>query len=441
MYVGPSQHAHAWRAFFTARSWEPQLFADLVERDEIGAAFFEIETQINGLYRSLQVSQALAQRFGLSVDEDRRGEVELKARWLSLNAERFREALGPAQRELDIGLMQWMRRASCLSVVIGAGATMDAGGPSWAELVRRLLLRVIERGREQTEMRPRPGGTRENAEFERVVTAVEHLAAGEDLRARAVLASIEAGQADTEALMEGAQICYDFLGQHLFTDLTDILYENDRRPGLIHRAIAELAPAVNVPDRGGLLPGWDAIITYNFDDLMGEALDEAGLARAAYAMRGDELAGDPNTLAREQGQHALHQGIYHVHGYTPRRLFLITHVRFVFSTSQYECTYGGSRAGIVGEVFARWLANPVHHALYVGCSFADEEMNRLLRDAAKVLPGRYHYALLKWPGSCRHSEASAMELALASAPYLSMGVRPLWFDDFGEIAGLIRRLA
>ena len=149
MYVGPSQHAHAWRAFFTARSWEPQLFADLVERDEIGAAFFEIETQINGLYRSLQMSQALAQRFGLSVDEDRRGEVELKARWLSLNAERFREALGPAQRELDIGLMQWMRRASCLSVVIGAGATMDAGGPSWAELVRRLLLRVIERGREQ----------------------------------------------------------------------------------------------------------------------------------------------------------------------------------------------------------------------------------------------------------------------------------------------------
>ncbi|HNR61678.1 MAG TPA: SIR2 family protein, partial [Thauera sp.] len=241
MYVGPSQHAHAWRAFFTGRSWEPQLFADLVERDEIGAAFFEIETQINGLYRSLQMSQALAQRFGLSVDEDRRGEVELKARWLSLNAERFREALGPAQRELDIGLMQWMRRASCLSVVIGAGATMDAGGPSWAELVRRLLLRVIERGREQTEMRPRPGGTRENAEFERVVTAVEHLAAGEDLRARAVLASIEAGQADTEALMEGAQICYDFLGQHLFTDLTDILYENDRRPGPIHRAIAELA--------------------------------------------------------------------------------------------------------------------------------------------------------------------------------------------------------
>lgn len=441
MYVGPSQHAAAWRAFFTARSWDPQAFADLVERDEPGAACFEIETQINGLYRSLQMSQALAQRFGLALDADRAGEVELKARWLSANAEPFRAALGPAQRELDIGLMQWMRRAACLSVVIGAGVTMDAGGPSWAELVRRLLLRVLERGREQAEMRPQPGNTREHAEFVCVVTAVEHLPAAQDLRARAVLAAIEAGQADTEALMEGAQICYDFLGQHLFADLSDILYQGARAPGPIHRAIAALAPPIHVADRGGLFPGWDAIITYNFDDLMGEALDEAGLARAAYAMRGDEIAGDPNTLAREQGQQALHQGIYHLHGYTPRRPFLITHVRFVFSTSQYERTYGGSRAGIVGEVFARWLANPVHHALYVGCSFADEEMNRLLRDAAKALPGRYHYALLKWPGPSAHAQASAEALALASAQYHAMGVRPIWFDSFGEIAGLIRRLA
>lgn len=441
MYVGPSQHALAWRAFFASHNWDPQVFSGLVKRDEIGAAFFEITTQINGLYRSVQMSQVLAQRFRLPLDQDRLGEVDLKARWLSANAEAFREALGPVQRELDIGLMQWMRRGACLSVVVGAGVTMDAGGPSWAELVRRLLLLTIARGREQAEMRPQSGNTREHAEFVRIVTAIEHLQPEQDLRARAVLAAIEAGDADTDALMEGAQICYDFLGQHLFADLTHLLYENGRPPGAIHRAIAELASPIHVPDRGGTFPGWDAIITYNFDDLMGEALDDAGLARAAYAMRGEEIAGDPNTLARDQGPQAVHQSIYHLHGFSPRRPFLITKVRFVFSTSQYERTYGGSRAGIVGEVFVRWLANPVHHALYVGCSFLDAEMNQLLRDAAKALPGRYHYALLKWPGSSSHAEASAQDIALASAQYHAMGVRPVWFDDYGEIAGLIRRLA
>lgn len=153
-------------------------------------------------------------------------------------------------------------------------------------------------------------------------------------RAREALARIVSGKADTETLMEGAQICYDFLGQHLFTDLTQILYENQRKPGAIHQSIAEMATPLEVKDRGGLFPGWDSIITYNFDDLMGEALDEIGLARAAYAMRGDQVAGDPNNLAHERGPNGFHQRIYHLHGYTPRKLFLIIHVQFVFSTSQ-----------------------------------------------------------------------------------------------------------
>jgi hypothetical protein len=318
---------------------------------------------------------------------------------------------------------------------------MDAGGPSWSELVRRLLLLVTERGREIWEMRPTPESTPEHMQATRVVTGVEHLGPAVEARARELLAQIGSGEADTEVLMEGAQICYDFLGQHLFTDLTQILYENQRAPGAIHRAIADLAAPILVPDRGGWFPGWDAIITYNFDDLMGEALDAAGLARAAYAMRGNEVAGDPNELAIQGGQEGLHQRIYHLHGYTPRKPFLITHVRYVFSTSQYEQTYGGSHVGIVGEVFDRWLANPVHHALYVGCSFQDETMNDLLRAAARTLPGRYHYALLKWSGSRPYNNSSAQEIALESAAYVLMGVRPIWFDGFDEIPALIRRLA
>ena len=97
--------------------------------------------------------------------------------------------------------------------------------------------------------------------------------------------------------------------------------------------------------------------------------------------------------------------------------------------------------GIIGEVFARWLANPIHHSLYVGCSFQDEAMNALLRDAASALPGRYHYALLKWPGNGPVIKSSPEEVALESTRYVAMGVRPIWFDDFCEIPELIRHLA
>lgn len=441
MIVGPSNKSSDWRDFFNSQRWETAKFARLVESEDIGTAFFEIETQINGLYRAKQLSQALARRLNLPIDADRVGEPELKARWLVANSEPFREALGPLQRNLDMGLMRWMRRASCLSVVIGAGVTMDAGGPSWAELVWRLLTLVTERGRETWEMRPTADSKRDHTELTRVVTGTERLPPAADVRARETLALIAAGTADTETLMDGAQICYDFLGQGLFTDLTQILYENKRGPGAIHQAIAELAAPIEVKDRGGLFPGWDSIITYNFDDLMGEALDALDLARAAYAMRGNEIAGDPNNRARALGPEGLHQRIYHLHGYTPRKLFLITHVKYVFSTSQYEKTYGCSHAGIIGEVFDNWLANPVHHSVYVGCSFQDEAMNALLRDAATVLPGRYHYALLKWPGNDPLMKSSAEDVARESTTYVSMGVRPIWFEDFREIPELIRSLA
>jgi hypothetical protein len=441
MIVGPSKRRRDWASFFAARRWQPEEFARLVESDEIGSAFFEIESQINGLYRAVQMAQAGQRQAGPRADGDCLGEQALKARWLSAAFEPHRAALGPQQRDLDLGLMRWIRRASCLSVVIGAGATMDAGGPSWAALVRRLLARFSEQGREIGELRLTAESTPDSREYRRVVTGNERLPADAESRARAVLALIDAGTADVEALMEGAQICHDFLGQALFTDLTGILYEGPRRPGAIHQAIAELAAPIAVADRGGEFPGWDAIITYNFDDLMGEALDEIGLARAAYAMRGSQVAGDPNERARAGGPNGLHQPIYHLHGYSPRRLFLITQVPFVFSTAQYTRAYGGSLAGIVGEVFARCLANPVRHALYVGCSFADEAMNDLLRQAARALPGRYHYALLRWPGDSRFEAAAAEEVARASATYVAMGVRPIWFDDFSEIPGLIRCLA
>jgi len=154
-------------------------------------------------------------------------------------------------------------------------------------------------------------------------------------------------------------------------------------------------------------------------------------------MRGGEIAGDPDELARAG---SWHQPIFHLHGYTPRRLFLITKVEFVFSTAQYSSAYDGGRRAIIDKVLHEYLANPVHIALYTGCSFSDEAMNDLLRDAATRYPGRMHYALLKWPVDRGGVEPDSEEIEERSRRYVEMGVQPVWLDDYAEIPEIIRSL-
>jgi hypothetical protein len=439
--VGPSRRSAHWREFFGAPQWDPADLHALIDADAAGAAFFEIETYINGLYVAAERERALRRELGAPAEADPHTRATIKARWLRASSAAARAALGPAQRELNLGLMRWMRRASCLSVVVGAGVTMDAGGPSWPALVRRLLAHVLEHGHEVTELVPSPDSTPEHRIMVRKVLEVQRLPLEDAEHARQIVALIDGGSADTEALMQAAQIALSLRGQHLFADITGMLYEQERKPGPIHQAIAALAQPQHVVDRRGWFPGWDAIISYNFDDLMGEALDAQGLARAAYAMRGDEIAGDPNERARRAGQGSLHQGVWHLHGYTPRRPFLITKVQFVFSTAQYLQHYATRRNGIIDHALKQWLAQPVHHALYVGCSFQDEAMNGLLREATERLPGRDHYALLQWRGSQPFAQSSAHEIAVASASSEVLGVRPVWFDRFDEIPALLQQLA
>lgn len=328
--------------------------------------------------------------------------------------EAVRQKLGPQLREIDLGLLREIRESGKLSIVLGAGATMAAGGPSWAELVRRMLDLAL-------------GGGSTTARFEQA----------QERNAHEILALIESGDADTEALMRGAQLCYDLFGQRLFTHFHSALYEGNRRPSEIHRAIAKLVsfPETQNPDRAPSF-GWDCIVSYNFDDLMGEAIDSEHKPRAAWAMRGDSKVGDPNALAERAGREGVYQDIYHLHGYTPRRLFRITQVKFVFSTSQFGELYPEGNE-LLDLVLDDHLTNPIHHALYVGCSFDDNAMNSLLQESWQQWPGRWHYALLQWQGRKRYTTSTAEEINAASGSYTELGVQPVWFDEFGEIPGMI----
>jgi hypothetical protein len=417
------KNAGAWRSALLGG--DDRLLDQLVREEPPDAVHLAIMSYTNNMYYNLDEerfwssawlqfsgqgdSPVLAGGEGRSVFESvGRAQAKLGA---------LRRTLGPQLRDIDLGLLRVIRESGMLSVVVGAGATMAAGGPSWAELVRRMLLLARD-------------GRSSAARFER----------SQEREAHEILMLIESGKADTEVLMRGAQLCYDLFGQSLFAHFHSTLYGGNRQPSQIHRAIAKLAYSPKTQDPNHALPlGWDCIVSYNFDDFMGEAIDSEHKPRVAWAMREDTMAGDPNALAEKAGREGAHQDIYHLHGYTPRRLFRITQVRFVFATSQFGELYPKGN-DLIDRVLDDYLMNPIHHALYVGCSFDDNAMNSLLENSWQQWPGRWHYALLEWEGPERYTRSTAEEINDASRRYTDLGVQPVWFDRFDEIPGMILEL-
>lgn len=170
------------------------------------------------------------------------------------------------------------------------GKHWDAGGPSWELLVRRLLAIGLGKGFEMVETKPKEQLRLADLAFGTVERVVRHkLFMLEQREEASAIASADERAANTEKLKRGAELCLAAAGQRLFADVTVILYENWRASGSIHRALAEtrLGPV----DRRGY--GWSSLITYNFDDLMGEPPDQRGIPRAAGPCLGQRWSAIP----------------------------------------------------------------------------------------------------------------------------------------------------
>lgn len=330
------------------------------------------------------------------------------------------------ERDYDLNTLQWIRRQAALSVVLGAGATIAARGPSWPDLVKRLLAWAIERGRDILANRQLPEGDPR-------ITRLAPEAADE---ARRIRDEIEKKQKedkeeeiDTERLKEGAQICADLFGESLFQLITVILYPAAKRdPSPVHRAIAGLA-AETIDG----LPGLLSVITYNFDSLMNVALTEKSVTfRYSFmANRRIETSPGPERSMR----------VIHLHGFTPRDSFFnIKGIDFVFSTRQFAELYGVGERTIVDEAVDNYIRHPARVALYVGCSFADKTMNEILASSARRFPGRPHFALLRVPKEFRKRRDFKI-LKEATDDYSNIGLQPIWYEDHNEIPGLLDRLA
>lgn len=394
------------------------------------------------------------------------GEVAAEVRPLLAKIQTARRSAGPEQREIDLDLGRIVRRSGRLFCVVGAGATIDAGGPSWPALVRSLLetglgdgFHIAETKRdlspsevlkfhvESTNICDLPDWLKQHLErVENPVHTIQYkkFPEAEAAEAQMILEEIkrslsaEGPELRDEILKRGAEIAWLVAEQHIFALVTNIIYEKSSNPGKIHRAIARLSCPMTVGPSGEQRPGVQEFFTYNYDDLLGMAIDDCNLARASYAACGSTVKADANEIARPAGPAGPHVRILHLHGYSPIRFFNITDITYALAESQYISIYDSDENKIV-DCLKKRLADSSLYALYIGCSFIDTYMNRLLEEAAKILPGRDHWALLQWKGREVYKQASGEEIVEASQRYWRMGVQPIWFDKFEEIPGLISR--
>jgi hypothetical protein len=280
-----------------------------------------------------------------------------------------------------------------LSLMCGAGVSVDAGIPVWSELLDRLFEAMLERLSNRHRIGLAPGAEPEAAPGFGKRPEASSLILGKYLK--------------------------NNLGKDFATMVRDTLYAGDPRSCALIDAIVDLAR----PQRDG--KPLDSIISFNFDGLIEEQL------RAAH------VAARP--IHSEAIQHELHElPVYHVHGYLPRTGRIPDGTDLVFSDDAY---HGQFMDPFSWSNLIQLNKLTQNTCLFVGVSLTDPNMRRLLDVAWRKNPDKTlgHYVIKKRPtwdgsGAVLDEFAALLEEQDANA----LGIHVIWVDSYDEIPALLR---
>ena len=242
-----------------------------------------------------------------------------------------------------------------LLLVLGAGVSLDHGLPDWNTLLQRLLLSTI---------------------------ATE----SDDASSKApLLAKIFASVFSPDPLIAARYLSLHFKKEKKKDPLAfvkairEALYENES----VSRDSALMSEIVKFCIAAGKTPNLDSIITYNYDNIVEQHLDELDL-------------GVPYSSIFHQGMHAQKNAlpIYHVHGFLPPDGPLTEKNKLVLSEElyheQYTDVYHWSNLVQLTKFREK-------NCLFIGSSFTDPNLRRLLDIANKMRGGKTisHYMFKK----------------------------------------------
>jgi hypothetical protein len=299
---------------------------------------------------------------------------------------------------------------------LGAGASIDAGVPSWSSLLNQLLVAMVEK-------------MGDDGNFT--------ISLSEEKRQE--IAQRLQGLQDSSPLL-AARYIRSGLDGRFAPALRRALYSAvNKDPSSQLAALARLC----VPRRNG--SGVHAVVTYNFDNLLEQILIDKGIQHQPVYLRGTRVP-------------AERLAIYHVHGFLPQQQpddEEPTDSLVVFSEERYHGLYNDPYSWS-NTVQLNLLSE--HTCVFIGLSMNDPNLRRLLEIAARNDEKPRHVALLRRitveklikddGDEGRRTASSQLDPHVAAAvlaahhnlierSFEELGVRVAWFESFSEIAGML----
>lgn len=272
-----------------------------------------------------------------------------------------------------------------LTLVCGAGISINANIPPWTKLLDRLL--------------------------DAMVLKLVDDPADVNL-ARVELDAIR----DASSLIVGRYL-KNVLGDDFISQVRDSLYDGSKDTCDTIEAIVKIAR----PKRAK--PPLESIINFNFDDLIEQNLELASVRFKAIFTEG--MRHNPEEIP-----------IYHVHGFLPRKQKITDKMSIVFSEDAYHDQFIDPFSWSNLTQLNKFSQNT---CLFIGLSMTDPNLRRLL-DVANRKDGtgsNRHCVILK-----REESSSKTRLleSLREQDAASLGLSILWIDSYSDLPNILKRL-
>lgn len=332
---------------------------------------------------------------------------------------------------------------SGIVLYIGAGVSLSVGLPSWAELIRNLTVSMMSRKAESAIITLRNIDYTDDNYWNLLSSVQDEISQSADYR-KPILMMARAIKQEL-----GGRLPYLIartLYRHQQFRLWDIRRDGERsRKKLKDTSNSEELPTSPLLDSLVALAraerdvkGVQAIVNYNYDDILDEKLREQNV-RCKTVRSGRDVV--PSGFLP----------CYHVHGVLPiRNLYIRADAytkdkigNFVFSEDEYHQEYSDPY---------RW-SNMIQISLlgknvglFVGLSMQDPNIRRLIDVTYRQYPENKNYAVLKRESSLyKAKDQKGVMLRnlyeeVESRSFESIGVKVIWVDSFEEMPEFINSI-
>jgi hypothetical protein len=282
------------------------------------------------------------------------------------------------------------KQLSCgrLTLVCGAGISIQAGIPKWSDLLADLSDKLIEN------------------------TSKKHS------KELGFTAKKEINQRYGSSPLIFAKYLKDNFGKTFIRELRSALYRTTSDNSELLDSIVNVARARR---SGAKL---DSIITFNFDCLIEEFLEKNSI--------------DYKSIHSEVTDHEPEEiPIYHVHGFLPRNEIFGEKPGLVFSEDAYHTQFIDSFSWSNLVQLTKFNETT---CIFIGISLTDPNLRRLLDISRRKKKGSgvEHYIIKKVPAMSKKNKSLQILLQIMEErDAISLGINTIWINDYKEIPEIL----